>query len=128
MVNIFSQSQGSYLGFDKESHKQRLFPEYEGGDDQEKHETQELVDKSLDEGYETYETDHIGPLKVFKELNQKSILNVNRNMYLMSRRVSYVTLVDHAKFNVMRPRSKSRDDTRLIRRQDSLAQARLMGK
>lgn len=34
------------------------------------------------------------PLVVFQELHEDKILNINRNLFLNSRKISYVTLVD----------------------------------
>lgn len=42
------------------------------------------------------------PLRAFQELKNKNMLNVNRNMYLMSHRVSFNTLVDQTNLKKLR--------------------------
>lgn len=76
-------------------------------------------------GDDSQYTSELGPVQAFLELKQKSGLNVNRNMYLMAQRVSFVTLVEQTNLKKMRQVEKKRktvtdtDDINL-ERNDSL--------
>ena len=50
------------------------------------------INKSINNDSEVQDNvyqSELDPLRAFQELKQKNLLNVNRNMYLMSQRVSF---------------------------------------